>query len=475
MAKGVDLKIRPVLLSGGAGSRFWPTSRKHHPRQFQRFGRDRTMLQDTVLRLKAPEFSYPVVMCLNEHRFLVAEQLGDIGQSTIDIMLEAQSLNTASSILTAAIWMHTLDPSELMLVLPCDHFMSDAEAFCQLIVDAADNALQGKIVTFGVEATQPNPEFGYIQPTDPDLLSAAGFSSISRFIDKPDAETAASLIDEGCYWNSGIYLLNPGKIIDEYEKLAPDLLSACHAALMQSKRDLDFLRLADDPMKDIQPQSFNQLIKNTSDIAVIRPLNSGWRNVHSWSAFHQSEASDENGNVLFGDSIIVNSKNSLVQSENALTALIGVENIAAIATEDAILVTDLKSSENIHAIVDKIAASEREHHLVHLTRHQPWGSAKNILSSADFRVNELMVSPGKEISLQRHNHRAEHWVVVEGTARVKCDEEEYLVRENESTYVPAGSLHQLSNPGRIPLRIIEIQSGSYFGPDDIIRSDSISE
>ncbi len=475
MTKGVNLKIRPVLLSGGAGQRFWPMSRTHHPRQFQKFGRDHTMLQETVLRLKAPEFSYPVIICHNEHRFLVAEQLSEINETAIDIILEAQSLNTAPSILTAAIWMHTLDPSELMLILPCDHFMSDAGAFCKLVVDAAKNAVEGMIVTFGVRATEANPEFGYIQPENLESLAEVGFSSISRFVEKPDVELAGSLVDEGCFWNSGIYLLNSGAIINEYEKREPLLLKACHEALVNSERDLDFLRLATDTMQEISPQSFNKLIKDAPEGVIMHKLDAGWRNVHSWGAFHNTEQPDENGNVIHGDSIVVDASNSLIESESMLTALIGVENIAAIATDDAVLVTDLKNSERVHGVVEKIEALGGEQHMVHLRRHQPWGSSKNILSSKDFRVNELLVTPGKEISLQRHNHRAEHWVVVEGTAKVRCDDNEFLVRENESTYVPAGSLHKLGNPGRIPLRIIEIQSGDYFGSDDIIRGETPSQ
>ncbi len=475
MTKYAALRIRPVLLSGGAGPRFWPVSRALNPRQFQRFSGAHSMLQDTALRVKEARLSAPVVICHHEHRFLVAEQLAEIGETPGEIILEAECLNTAPAILTAAIWLHTLDPAELMLVMPCDHFMPNADAFCKSMLDAAGDAHQGRIVALGVEATDANPEFGYIQPGDGNLLCSSGAAPISRFVEKPDTATAAKLINDGYYWNSGIYILNPGMIIDEYAKRAPDLLAACQAALDQGKRDLDFLRLAAEPMTSVPAQSFNKLIMETTDNAVMRLLSAGWRNVHSWRAFHNGEKSDADGNVVHGDSIVVNSRDSLIHTDCMLTALIGVNNIAAIATDDAILVTDIRHSDQIHGIVGKIEASGRTQHLVHSTRHQPWGSAKNILSSAGFRVNELMVSPGKELSLQRHRHRAEHWVVVEGTAEVRCDEKEFLLRENESTYVPSGSLHKLSNPGRIPLRIIEIQSGEYLGDDDIVRSDAIGE
>lgn len=471
MTEETTSRIRPVLLSGGAGSRFWPVSRALNPKQFQRFGGAHSMLQDTVLRVREARLSEPVVICHHEHRFLVAEQLAEIGETPGEIILEAKSLNTAPAILTAAIWLHALNPAEMMLVMPCDHFMSDADAFCKTMTHAVDDARRGGIVALGVAAENANPEFGYILPHDDARLSSCGASPIARFVEKPDSAMATELINDGYCWNSGIYVLNPGNIIDEFAEHAPGTLAACKAALDQGEQDLDFLRLAEEPMGSIPAQSFNKLIMESTDKAIVRLLDAGWRNVHSWGAFYDDEKPDTAGNVVHGDGIVVDSADCLIQTEGKLTALIGVRNIAAIATDDAILVTDVQLSDQIHGIIEEIEASGRTQHLVHSTRHRPWGSAKNILSSDGFRVNELTVSPGKELSLQKHQRRAEHWVVVEGTAEVRCDDKKFLVRENESTYVPSGSLHKLGNPGRIPLRIIEIQSGEYLGSDDIVRSD----
>ena len=469
MTKNGASKIRPILLSGGADSRFWPVSRALHPRQFQRFSSDFSMLQDTVSRVKDAQLPPPVIICHSEHRFLVAEQLAEIEKTAAEIILEAESLNTAPAILTAALWMQAHHPTELMLVMPCDHFISDNGMFCRTVLEAAADAEDGKIVALGVPASNPTAEFGYLQPVDASEFSRFHSQPVSRFIEKPDTETASALIKEGFVWNSGIYVMKPDMIVEEYRERAPAILSACQDALKQGQRDLDFLRLAADPMASIEPQSFNTLVMEDTDKAVTRLLDVGWRNIHSWGAYRKDTPSDNDGNVLHGDSIIINSTNSLIQTNCMLTALIGVDGIAAIATDDAILVADLNKSDQIHAVVEKVKVSGKGQHLLHSTRHQPWGSAKIVLSGAGFQVNELMVSPGKGLSLQRHQHRAEHWVVVEGTAEVLCGDDAFLLRENESTYVPAGTLHKLGNPGCIPLRIIEIQSGDYLGGSDIER------
>ncbi len=469
------MEICPVFLSGGSGPRFWPVSRALYPRQFQQFGADLSLLQDTALRVHNPLFGSPLVVCHHEHRFLVATQLDAIECPAADILLEPHNRGTAPAILLAALWIMEHCPTALMLVMPCDHVVSDTEAFHSNVVDACASAAAGQIVAFGVDAIAPLPEFGYIKPTKNAKKIRGAVRQIETFIEKPDQQTAETLINEGYCWNSGIYLIKPSVIIAEYTRRDEALHAACTQAFEQQHRDLDFTRIADAPMATIEPTSFNRLIIEQSNNIVVTPLNAGWRNTHSWGAAYKDSPKDSNSNVIEGDAIVYNSRNSLIHSDSVLSAVIGLDDIAVIANDDAVLVTDIRQTDGVGDLVDLIASGATTKHLLHSTRYQPWGSARMILSGEGFRVNELTVNPGAQISLQHHDHRAEHWIVVEGTANIRRGDDEFLLKENESTYIPSGILHQLENPGRIPLRVIEVQSGSYLGDDDVIRQENYNE
>ncbi len=469
------MEICPVFLSGGSGPRLWPVSRALYPRQFQQFGADLSLLQEMALRVRHPLFGSPLVVCHHEHRFLVASQLNAIECPAADILLEPHSRGTAPAILLAALWVMEHRPTALMLIMPCDHMVSDTEIFHGNVMDACASATAGRIVAFSADAAAPLPEFGYIKPTKSAKSSPDVVRQIEAFIEKPDQQTAEALINDGYCWNSGIYLVKPSSVISEFTRRGEALYGACKRAFDQQCRDLDFTRIADAPFVALESTSFNRLIMEQSENTVVAALNAGWRNTHSWGAVYEAGPKDSNRNVIEGDAIVLNSRNSLIHSDSMLTAVIGLDHIAVIANDDAVLVTDIRQTEGVGDLVDLIASGSTTKHLLHSTRHQPWGSAHIILSGEGFQVNELTVNPGAQISLQHHVHRAEHWVVVEGTANVRRGDEEFLLKENESTYIPSGTLHQLENPGRIPLRIIEIQSGSYLGDDDVIRKSSHNE
>ncbi len=461
-------EIQPVILSGGVGKRLWPVSRSLYPKQFQQFGSTHSMLQDTALRVSQPPFRAPLVVCNEEHRFIVAEQLHASNVPPADIILEPESRNTAPAIAIAALWMLENTPDALMLVLPSDHAITEPTAFLGTIGDAAEHARNGRIVMFAIQPSAPYSEFGYMLGDD-DVSQNDTAHRLRHFIEKPSGDDAPRLIKEGYVWNSGIYLCTPQTMLDDLTQQSPSLVNDCHDALSQGERDLDFQRLSSAPFCALQSTSIDRLVMEHTTRAVMLPLDAGWQDIRTWASLWEGRTHDENGNVIDGDVVTRDCQNSLIRSDGMVTAAIGIENMAVIVTEDAVLISDINRANDVEKLVDTFATHERTEHLYHPTIYRPWGSFHSILAAPRFQVKELMVKPGAKLSLQKHMHRAEHWIVVEGTAEVRRGEDEFLLHENQSTYIPLGTVHRLSNPGHIPLRVIEVQSGSYLGEDDIIR------
>ncbi|MBT4889436.1 MAG: mannose-1-phosphate guanylyltransferase/mannose-6-phosphate isomerase [Rhodospirillales bacterium] len=461
--------IHPVILSGGLGKHLWPVSRAMYPKQFQRYGTDHTLLQETALRVNNASFAPPLIISNEDHRFIVAEQLNSIGINPAGIILEPESRNTAPAIIIAAIKQFEVAPSSLMLVMPSDHNIPDPQTFTKAIRAEAKTAQAGKIVCFSIKPTSPNSTYGYMKTINQKSIN------IESFIEKPDQETAKSLIDKGYQWNSGIYLLSPKTLLNEIINLAPDLHDQCKNAYENKVNDLDFIRLDTKAFTAIVPASFDKLIMENTTNAAMLPLNTGWQDVQTWESLLHSEtgkkANDKDGNILDGDVIALDTSNSLIRSEGILTATIGIDNLAIIVNDDAILISDINRVNEVDKFIELIDDHGGEQHLHHRTVYRPWGSFTSILAAPGFQVKELTVKPGAILSLQKHFHRAEHWVVVEGTAEVTRDNDIFLLHENQSTYIPLGTIHRLCNPGKIPLRVIEVQSGSYLGEDDIVRID----
>jgi len=462
--------IRPVVLSGGAGKRLWPVSRALYPKQFQRLGGEQTLLQETVSRVPSPTFLPPIIVCNEEHRFIVGEQLSECDASAREIILEPESRGTAPAIALAALWMERHDPDSVMLILPSDHAIDRADDFADTVLKAVDAAQKGAIATFGVSATSIQPEFGYIQPaaTGSSLLNDG--APVSEFVENPNVNKAEDMLARGALWNSGIFLLSPQTGLRQFHQFAATMLDQCRTSFDQAERDLDFLRVNEEAFTPIPFLSFGSLIFEHTKEAVVFLLDDGWQDLRTWASFHNRATNpDKDGNVNEGDVISVNCENTFVRSDGMLTATIGLRDVAVVATDDAILVSDITKTDAVETLVDMIAESGATHHLHHPTIYRPWGSFRTILEAPEFKVKELVVKPGARLSLQSHKHRAEHWVVVEGTADVHRDGDDMLLQENQSTYIPIGTRHRLANPGRIPLRVVEVQTGSYLGEDDIVR------
>lgn len=466
-------KIRPVILSGGAGTRLWPASRAMYPKQFQRLTGARSLLQDTALRVHGNGFTAPIVVCNADHRFIVDEQLAEADVVPEEIILEPCGRNTAPAVTVAALWLADQstrnDSDELLLVLPSDHFIADTKAFRDAIDAGIPAAQAGHIVTFGIQPDAPNPEYGYITAGAP-CEQAMGCRITERFVEKPDESTAQSLIDKGdTYWNSGIFLAAPSVILDEIGALSPNVLAGCAAAFAEAERDLGYLRLAATAFGALPTEAIDRALMEKSERTVVVPMTVGWNDLASWQSLWKSGNKDANGNVLSGNVIATDTTNCIVRSNGYLTTTLGIDDAAVVVTDDAVLVASMDRIQDVPEIVDAVATKGGEQHLFHPTVYRPWGSFKTICAADRFQVKEIVVKPDQQLSLQKHFHRAEHWVVVQGTAKILNGDKELLLHENESTYIPLGTVHRLENPGKIPLKLIEVQSGSYLGEDDIVR------
>ena len=468
------MKIYPVILSGGAGSRLWPLSRAALPKQLLPLVSDQTMLQETVLRLAGwPDLMAPLVVCGNEHRFLVAEQLRAIGSAPLAILLEPVGRNTAPAVAVAANYLRALDPDAVMLVLPADHVIEDKAAFYDAVVRALQLVREGALATFGIVPLKPETGYGYIR-RGPLLQGADQCYQVERFVEKPDYATAQAFVDDGAYyWNSGMFLFRADRYLDELSELQPVMALACEAAVRLGFRDLDFCRLDEAAFTGCPSDSIDYAVMERTRHAVLVPADIGWSDVGSWSALWDVQPCDAHGNAQRGDVYLDGVTDSLVRAESRIVAVVGVKDLVVVETADAVLVAHKDQVQRVKQIVEHLQRMERTEHLHHTKVYRPWGHYEGIDAGERFQVKRITVKPGAKLSLQMHHHRAEHWVVVSGTARVTCGEKVSLLTEHESTYIPIGTTHRLENPGKLALHMIEVQSGSYLGEDDIVRFEDV--
>jgi mannose-1-phosphate guanylyltransferase/mannose-6-phosphate isomerase len=456
--------LTPVILSGGSGTRLWPLSRELYPKQLLPLVGRYTMLQETVQRLEGLDATPPIVVCNEAHRFLVAEQLRQLQSKPQAIILEPAGRNTAPAIALAAL---QAAPAALLLVLPADHVIRDVPAFQAAVRTATPAAQAGKLVTFGIVPTAPETGYGYIKQA---AAAGNGVFPIERFIEKPDAARAAAFLAEGgYYWNSGMFLFRADRYLEELTKHAPDIAQATRAALAGAAPDLDFVRVDKAAFEASRADSIDYAVMEKTRDAVVVPLSAGWSDVGSWSALHEALDADADGNVSHGDVIAEDSSGCYFFSESRLVSAVGLKDHVVVETKDAVLVAPKNRVQDVKKLVNRLKAEGRYEHSLHREVYRPWGSYDSIDNGHRFQVKRLTIKPGAQLSLQLHHHRAEHWIVVSGTARITLGEKVFLLQENESTYIPIGEKHRIENPGAIPLHIIEVQSGSYLGEDDIVR------
>ena len=457
----------PVILSGGAGTRLWPLSRELHPKQLLALVGRHTMLQETILRLAGLDVAQPIVVCNETHRFLVAEQLRTIDCQTRAILLEPMGRNTAPAIALAAHAALAADESDpQLLVLPADHVIRDLAAFHAAVEVASAAARDDALVTFGIVPNAPETGYGYIRRGE----RRGGTYQIAEFVEKPDLPRAKKFLSSGdYYWNSGMFLFRARRYLEELERHAPDIAAVCRSSFASATRDLDFTRVAAATFEHCRSESIDYAVMEKTAEAVVVPLDAGWSDVGSWASLHAVSERDAHQNSLIGDVLAEDTENSYIYSESRLVATVGLRDHVVIETKDAVLVAPKDRVQDVKKLVVRLKAQKRYEHALHREVFRPWGSYDSIDDGERFQVKRLVVRPGGVLSLQMHHHRAEHWVVVSGTARITRAEETFLLEENQSTYIPIGVRHRIENPGRIALHIIEVQSGSYLGEDDIVR------
>ncbi|WP_300675025.1 mannose-1-phosphate guanylyltransferase/mannose-6-phosphate isomerase [Desulfoluna sp.] len=461
--------VIPVILAGGSGTRLWPLSRELHPKQLIGLIDEYTMLQNTVLRLAGFEgMARPIVICNENHRFMVAEQLRSIGIDPLAIMLEPVGRNTAPALAAAALKALEIDDAPTLLVLPADHTITYTEKLHEAMREGVALAEKGKLITFGIVPESPETGYGYIRKGAP--VDGVDAVVIDRFVEKPDLDTANAYVASGDYcWNSGMFMFGSREVLAELERFTPEIVTACRAAVEKGTTDLDFFRLDSEAFAACPEDSIDYAVMEKTDKGVMISLSAGWNDVGSWDAIWHIGEKDENDNVIKGDVFLHDVSSSLLQGESRMIAAVGLKDMIVVETKDAVLVAPRDRGQDVKKIVSQLKAKARLEAQLHTVVYRPWGSYEGIDMADRFQVKRITVKPGAELSLQKHFHRAEHWVVVRGTAIVTRDDEKVLLREDESTYISLGTVHRLENPGKIPLELIEVQSGSYLGEDDIVR------
>lgn len=467
--------IIPVILAGGSGTRLWPLSRQLYPKQLLPLLGEHTLVQDTVLRVQGlDEIAPPIIICNEDHRFIIAEQMRALGVKPRAIILEPVARNTAPAVAVAALHALAADDDPTLLVLPADHLIETPLRFHDAVVQAADLARHGYLVTFGVRPSAPETGYGYILQGETVDDHNAVARKIERFVEKPDLTTAEEYVRSGLYyWNSGMFVFQAATVLGELKIFAPAIVDACARSFQEAGRDLDFLRLDTAAFAACPEDSIDYAVMEQTAQGVMVPLDCGWSDLGSWDALWQAGAKDESGNVTHGDVVLCDVHDSFLHAETRLVAAVGLENHIVVETSDAVLISPRDRVQEVKKIVDKLKAEHRIETVSHKKVFRPWGHYESIGEGGRYQVKRITVTPGQVLSLQKHYHRAEHWVVVQGTAVVTRDGEEILLRENESVYLPLGAVHRLANPGKIPLELIEVQVGSYLGEDDIVRFEDV--
>ncbi|WP_329755175.1 mannose-1-phosphate guanylyltransferase/mannose-6-phosphate isomerase [Stenotrophomonas maltophilia] len=456
--------IQPVILSGGSGTRLWPLSREAYPKQFLPLAGELTMLQATWQRVAPLAARGPLVIANEEHRFVAAEQLQQVGAEPAAIILEPVGRNTAPAIAVAALEATRDGADALLLVLPSDHVITDEATFRNAVQAAASAAEAGKLVTFGIVPTGPETGYGYIK-----AAGGQGLRAVERFVEKPDLETATGYVSSGqYYWNSGMFLFKASRYLQELERFQPEMLARSRQAWQQARRDADFTRLDKDAFTAVPSDSIDYAVMEKTADAVVIPLDAGWNDVGSWTALRDVSQQDGDGNAHQGDVIAIDCRNTYAYAQR-LVAMVGLDDVIVVETDDAVLVGKADRMQEVKTVVAQLKAEGRSEATWHRKVYRPWGAYDSIDNGERFQVKRITVKPGGTLSLQMHHHRAEHWIVVSGTAEVTRGSEVILLSENQSTYIPLGVTHRLRNPGKLPLELIEVQSGSYLGEDDIVR------
>jgi mannose-1-phosphate guanylyltransferase/mannose-6-phosphate isomerase len=462
----------PVVLAGGAGTRLWPLSRKLFPKQFQKLIGEHSMLQETMLRLDGLDHAKPILVCSDEHRFLVAEQCRSAGLEWSCIVLEPVPRNTAPAIALGALKALDLHDDPILLVLPSDHFVQNAAAFRQAITEA-QTALGNGLMTFGIVPTAPQTGYGYIKRGTP-VSGQSRVAGVERFVEKPNAETARVLMQDGQhFWNSGMFLFRAAVFLAELEQHRPDIFASASSAYNGGEIDLEFFFRPAKSFEDCPSESIDYAVMEKTRNALVMPADIGWSDVGSWSALWEVSSKDERGNTFQGDVVDRGSRNSFVHADHRLIATLGLEDCVVVETRDAVLVARKDEVQHVKDLVDDLKSHHRSEHEAHVQVFRPWGSFQGLETGSGFQVKHITVNPGASLSLQMHHHRSEHWIVVRGMAKVVCGEREFELSENQSTYIPVGTRHRLSNPGESLLELIEVQVGSYLGEDDIVRFDDV--
>ncbi len=465
-------QVIPVILSGGSGTRLWPVSRKLYPKQFIPLRNNRSLFQDTVTRVQAlgNGIQQPIIVCNDEHRFMAAEQLRQEGVENADIVLEPIGRNTAPAIALAALCAQQRSDNAIILVLPADHILDEQEKFGAAIESAMSLSEQDQLITFGITPTRAETGYGYIKAGA--ALADEQANQVEKFVEKPELAKAQEYLDLGDYfWNSGMFMFKASALLAELAKHEPEMAASVKSAYGAQEKDLNFIRIDEEAFAACKSESIDYAVMENTSNAVVVPLASDWNDVGSWHALWESSLQDENNNAITGDVLLEDCHGCYVHSSNRLVTAVGMQDAVIVETADAVMVVPRNQSQNIKQIANALKDANRDESEIHRKVHRPWGDYESIDNAERFQVKRITVKPGEQLSLQKHHHRAEHWIVVNGTAVVTCDDKEFLLAENQSTYIPIGAVHRLENPGKIPLELIEVQSGTYLGEDDIERFD----